>query len=130
MSRDMSRRSRVPGGACRRAGCLLFGCRRIAGGRVGGKGCGASLTNADFAARPSTGRFDCLPRSVVAWEHIPEVGQDALGAIGGPGSLCPAVPHQDFFGALLLAAVCHGYPSVRLQVRQGRMMTPMSRSTI
>jgi hypothetical protein len=120
MSRDMSRRSRVPGGACRRAGCLLFGCRRIAGGRVGGKGCGASLAYEDLTPRPSAGCFDGFPGSVVVRERILEVQEHALGAVGSPGSLCPAVAYRGFFGALLVAAVCHGYPSVRLQVCQGR----------
>gem|GEM_PF-5820621 len=110
--------------ACRRTGDRCSSCC------VSGYGSGAGLAHADLAARPSTGRFDCLPRAIVVGECRLEVGQDALGAVGGPGSLCPVVPHQGFFGALLPAEVCHGYPSVRLQVRQGRMMIPMSRDKI
>jgi len=118
----------VTSGAGRRDCC---GMRRRGPSRcMRFKSRGPGFTYPDLAPRPSAGRFDCLPRPIVVQECLLEVGQDALGAIGGPGSLCPAVPHQDFFGALLLAAVCHGYPSVRLQVRQGRMMIPMSRSKI
>jgi len=118
----------VTGGAGRRDCC---GMRRRGPSRcMRFKSRGPGFTYPDLALRPSAGCFDGLARSVVAWEHILEKREHALGAVGRPGSLCPAVPHRDFFGALLVAAVCHGYPSVRLQVRQGRMMIPMPRSKI
>jgi hypothetical protein len=118
------------GSGARRCRMSLWPLSNVSSCCVSGYGSGAGLAHSDLAACPSAGCFDGLAGSVVAWEHILEEREHALGAIGGPGSLCPAVPHRDFFGALLVAAVCHGCPSVRLQVRQGRMMIPMSRSKI
>jgi hypothetical protein len=102
------------GSSARRCRMSLWPLSNVSSCCVSGYGSGAGFTHSDLAACPSAGRFDGLARAIVVRECLFEVGQDALGAIGGPGGLCPAVPHRGFFGALLLAAVCHGYPSVRL----------------
>jgi hypothetical protein len=130
MAGDVCHCRRVPGragGGARRE--LPCSCG-VSSGCVSGERSGAGLAHSDLAACPSAGCFDRSSGAIVIRVLLLEKREHVLGAVGGPGDLCPAVPHQGFFGALLVAAVCHGYPSVRLQVRQGRMMIPMSRSKI
>jgi hypothetical protein len=104
------------GSGARRCRMSLWPLSNVSSCCVSGYGSGAGLAHSDLAACPSAGCFDGLAGSVVAWEHILEKREHALGAVGGPQRLRPAFPQRLVLGALLVSRL--GHARLRLAPRR------------